>query len=77
MYNIDKAYRKSKDKVLSSLSKALASEERETAALRELAEVKEEMKRKEQESKEREKELFAFQIDYMEKMRKVRIQLTC
>ena len=63
------------NKALSSLSKALASEEKEAAALRKLAEVKEEMKRKEKESKERETELFAFQTDYMEQMRKMRQEM--
>ena len=51
MYNIDEAYRKEKAHILTSLSKALASEEKEAAALRKLAKVKEEMKQNEKESK--------------------------
>ena len=79
MYNIDEAYRKEKAKNLTSLTKALASEEREVAALRKLAEYKEEMKRKDKESEEREKEreterakvLMAFQADYIREMREL------
>ena len=56
MWNINEAYSKSKEKVLSTLSEKLASEAREAAAVRELAEFKEETKRKEKESKERDKE---------------------
>ena len=75
MWNIDEVYKKSNEKVLSTLSEKLASEEREAAAVRKLAEVQEEMKQKEKESKEREKErekeLMAFQTKQNERMRKM------
>ena len=80
MWNIKEAYSKSKEKVLSALSGKLASEERETAAVRELAEFKEEQKRRDKETKEREKEeekkrateLMAFQADLFQQMRELR-----